>query len=158
VTPIFKKGKKTDQNNYRPISLLSILGKLMKSIITDNIVSYLEENSLSGNTEHGFRHHWSCLTNFLLFFHIIMQIHDRKSPLDIIYLDFQIAFDKVQHRRLISKIKSIGIRGHTNNWIQSWLSNRKRRVALNGNCSKWANATSEVLQWSVLGPLHTVLL
>jgi hypothetical protein len=63
VTPIFKKGKKTAPKNYRPISLTPILGKLMESIITDNIVSYLEENSLIGNTQHGFRHHRSCLTN-----------------------------------------------------------------------------------------------
>uniref|UniRef100_A0A6A7FQK8 RTJK n=1 Tax=Hirondellea gigas TaxID=1518452 RepID=A0A6A7FQK8_9CRUS len=150
ITLIFKKGKKTAPNNYRPFSLTSNLGKLMESIITENIVSYLEENNLIGDTQYGFRHHRSCLTNLLLFFHIIEEIHDTKSPLDIIYLDFQKAFYKVPHQRLLSKLEGIDIRGHTKNWMQSWLSNIKQRVIINGNCSNWANVTSGVPQGSVL--------
>ncbi len=69
VTPIFKKGEKSQPGNYRPISLTSVVCKLMETIIRDNMVKFLENNNILNNTQHGLRNKRSCLTNLLDFFH-----------------------------------------------------------------------------------------
>ena len=78
---------------------------------------------------------------------------DSKYPVNIIYLDFQKAFDKVPHKRLLHKLAAHGIRGELFLWIENWLSDRKQKVTLNGQCSSWKNVLSGVLQGSVLGPI-----
>ena len=136
VTPIFKKGDKSNPGNYRPISLTSIVGKLLETIIRDKLVKHLEENNLIRDTQHGFRHNRSCLTNLLDFFHDIINMYDEARAVDVIYLDFQKAFDKVPHKRLIQKLNCYGIRGNLKNWIENWLTNRKQRVVINGKDSE----------------------
>ena len=78
---------------------------------------------------------------------------DQGYPIDVIYLDFQKAFDKVPHRRLMLKINAMGINGEISNWIEDWLKDRYQLVVLIGNCSKWSKVLSGVPQGSVLGPL-----
>merc|ERR1712035_239348 len=93
-------------------------------------------------TQHGFRNKRSCLTNLLDFFHDVMNQYDESKAIDIIYLDFQKAFDKVPHKRLLLKLKSHGIQGSILKWINNWLNNRKQRVVINGKASEWTNVTS----------------
>ena len=153
VTAIFKKGERECPGNYRPVSLTSHVCKVLESILKDNIVNHLNRFQLINGTQHGFTKQRSCLTNLLEYLEFVSDYVDQGYPIDVIYLDFQKAFDKVPHRRLMLKINAMGITGDVSNWIEDWLKDRYQRVVLLGNCSKWSKVLSGVPQGSVLGPL-----
>ena len=129
----------------------------MESISRDNIINHLEQNGLIRNSQHGFRAGRSCLTNLLYFMEIVTKQVDKGLPVDVVYLDFSKAFDKVPHSRLINKIKAHGIGSFIANWIESWLRNRYQRVVLNGYMSDWLPVLSAIQQGSVLGPILSIV-
>jgi hypothetical protein len=153
VTPIFKKGSKKDPGNYRPVSLTSVPCKILESIIKKQMTKFLEDNKLIKDSQHGFRSNRSCLTNLLEYLDYLTDKLDQKLPVDVIYLDFSKAFDKVPHLRLIRKVSSLGFGPAITNWIKDWLSNRTQRVTINSSRSTWTHVHSGVPQGSVLGPL-----
>lgn len=153
ITPIHKKGPKHNVSNYRPISLTSILCKIMEKLIRDSIMDHMEENRLFTKHQHGFRKGKSCVTQLIEVMERWTEDLDNKRPVDVIYLDFQKAFDTVPHKRLIHKLKAYGIKGKILCWIEDFLKNRKQRVVLNGKSSEWTEVSSGIPQGSVLGPI-----
>ena len=88
VIPLFKKGNKNQAQNYRPVSLLSIVGKLLESLIKEKLVNHLNKHNLIRDTQHGFTSGRSCLTNLLEFFENVTHELDEGNAVDLVYLDF----------------------------------------------------------------------
>ena len=149
----FKKGSRNKLENYRPVSLTSVVCKLLETLIRDHMVENLVKHKLINKSQHGFLKARSCLTNLLCFFEEITKWVDDWSPVDVAYLDFQKAFDKMPHQRLLLKLKALGICNDIFNWIEKWLTHRRQRVIIDGEISNWKSVLSGVPQGSVLGPI-----
>ncbi|XP_065681547.1 uncharacterized protein LOC136095197 [Hydra vulgaris] len=152
VTPLFKKGSRLDAANYRPVSITSVPCKVMENIIKKQITKYLEKTSCISNNQHGFMSKKECTSNLLESIDFITKALSKRNFVDIAFLDFAKAFDKVSHRRLIHKLKAYGINGNVGKWIESFLTSRKQRTVLGNHSSDWTDVLSGVLQGSVLGP------
>ena len=98
IIPLLKKGSRNKSVNYRPVSLTSVICKLLETIIRDHMMDFLVKHKLINTSQYGFLKARSCLTNLFSFFEEITKWVDDGSPVDVIYLDFQKAFDKVPHQ------------------------------------------------------------
>jgi len=106
VVPIFKKRARNDRANYHPVSLTSVPCKVMESLIKEKLVEFLEKHNIISNSQHGFMSGKSCLTNLLESLECWTKALDDGYGLDIIYLDYRMAFDSIQHKRLTEKLKT----------------------------------------------------
>ena len=152
VTHISKKGAHTDPNNYRPISLASIICKLLEKIVKKELISHLTKNNLICDDQHGFVPSRSFTTNLLESLDLAIHLLAKKLHVDMVFLDFEKAFDKVHHPSLLIKLEKYGITGNILNWIKAYLSNRIQRVVLGDTVSDWSPVVSGVPQGSVLWP------
>ena len=157
ITPIHKKGRKDSVENYRPISITSVVVKLLEHIVNKAVIEHLDWNHRLNSSQHGFQCNRSVDTNLLESYEYITKLLELRIPVDMIFLDFSKAFDKVCHRRVELKLQSIGLEEKILKWILDFLRKCVQHVRLfdaDGNpiLSSSQNVISGVPQGSVLGP------
>ena len=155
VIPLFKKGCPLIAANYRPISLLSVFGKITEKVMYKRLYKFLEKYEILYALQFGFRSNQSSDHALVSLTEAIKNALDNRRFGCGIFLDLQKAFDTVNHNILLSKLEHYGIRGTAFEWFKSYLSERKQHVSVNGANfnSSYLNVTCGVLQGSVLGPL-----
>ena len=151
--PIFKKGSRLLVSNYRPISLLSNLNKILEKIMHKRIYSFLEKYEILYELQFGFRAGYSTTHALIHMTEAIRSALDSGSVTCGIFVDFQKAFDTVNHDILLKKLEHYGFRGVINDWFRSYLTDRKQKVAINGFESESKSLLHGVPQGSVLGPI-----
>ena len=153
VIPIYKACEKMMVTNYRPISLLSIVSKVFEKIFYTRLSTFLKDQKILYKHQFGFREkHSTYMALLVLMDKIINAIEANKFTIGI-FLDFSKAFDTVNHEILLRKLDIYGIRGVANDWVRSYLNNRKQFVTVNGVKSKTMSIECGVPQGSILGPL-----
>ena len=151
ITPVFKSGDKTAVTNYRPISLLCSVSKLLERLVYNHLIDFISSNISS--SQFGFLPNRSTLQQLLTFLNEIFISNRSGFSTEVIYLDFKKAFDSVAHHELLLKSWNFGITGNVWKWLENYLSNRYQCVSINGHISSLLPVLSGVPQGSILGPL-----
>ena len=153
VTPIFKKGEKDKCGNYRPVSLLSCVSKVMEKCVQIHVFDYLKSYNLLTSNQSGFIPGDSTVMQLLVMYDDFCKAIDNKVTSQSVFFDISKAFDRVWHRGLIYKLQCIGVRGTLLKWFTDYISQRKQAVVIKGKMSSYRSITAGVPQGSVLGPI-----
>lgn len=157
VAPIYKSGRKSMVENYRPISILSNLSKPYEKIIHTRLLDFFDRNDLINKNQFGFQPRSNTTSAVVSLVNDIQTNIDRKRVCSVIFLDVSKAFDCVPHNLLLQKLFRYGIRGNAHCLIQSYLKNRKQIVQLDGHTSREGSIEYGVPQGSILGPLLFII-
>ena len=153
VTALFKSGDRTNATNYRPISILPTLSKILERVIHSQLYEHLASNSLLSNKQFGFRSKRSTATALTGFADEVLLNMERGNICGAVFLDLTKAFDTVDHGILMSKLSSVGVSPRSLEWFASYLRNRKQQTSCENNLSEALPVTFGVPQGSILGPL-----
>ena len=150
VNPLFKQGDPDDPSNYRPISILSTLSKVIERIVADQLHEFITVNELFSNTQHGFRKQLSTETALLKVTEKLYENIDNNKVSALILCDLSKAFDSVSHSILLKKLNDMYIDSF---WFEDYLRNRSQSVKVNTSISSKLEVNYGVPQGSVLGPV-----
>ncbi len=153
VIPIFKSGQKTSMDNYRPISLLNVFSKILEKIVCNRLTTYLETNNLISKHQFGFRKDHSTIHPLMEFTNTVSEALNKKHHAIAIFCDLKKAFDTVDHKILLEKLKKMGVKGNELLWFQDYLTNRKQYVFISDSNSFIKRIRIGVPQGSILGPI-----
>ena len=153
ITPVFKKGDKSNIANYRPVCSLSPLSKIIEKIIYNRMVKFIEVNNIFSKTQYGFRKKMSTESALMDFVDYVQEGLTNKQFVGSIFMDLSKAFDVMDHNTLKLKLEHYGFRGNFLNFIMSFLQNREYFVNVNGINSSKTIVNIGVPQGSTLGPL-----
>ena len=151
VIPLFKKGSTLDPGNYRPVSILNVLSKILERAAHSQLSDYLEKRGLLFENQSGFRGGYSTDSCLIGLSDFIKEELGKGNLVGMVLIDLQKAFDTVDHTVLMGKLESIGVSSLS--WFDSYLSGRKQCVDLKGTRSEFSPVSCGVPQGSILGPL-----
>lgn len=157
VTPIYKKGDRDNCTNYRPVSLLSCVGKLLERCIHTHLYEFFTGNNILSSAQSGFIRGDSTIFQLLSIYNNYIVNYDRNITTQAVYFDLSKAFDRVWHRGLLLKLEANGIRGPLLRFIENYLSGRTQSVVVKGVTSDAKLVPAGVPQGSVLGPLFFLI-
>ena len=158
VIPIHKKGERSDPCNYRPISLTSILSKVLEKAVAKYLLSYLTSNNLIYKFQSGFLQNHSPAHQLTEICHHVYSNLKDKAATTIVFADISRAFDRLSHRGLYRKLDLYGLSNGMKDWLLSFLTNREQRTRVGGTYSSWSQTRGGVAQGSVLGPICFLLM
>lgn len=157
VIPLFKAQDVTSKNNFRPISLLSVFAKVLEKIVKDQLTKYLDINNILPDSQYGFRQSKNISDALFDLNRDLNNAISSNKRCMLVFLDLAKAFDTVDRKILLNKLKYLGIRNKAHEWFESYLSNRKQFVSINGTMSEQKQIDYGVIQGSTLGPLLFLL-
>lgn len=156
VRPIHKKGKQDDCNNYRPITILPTVDKVVEKTISKQIQAFYKENNVITDKQFGFQCDRSTTQLLSKFTDTINKHLDNKKHVLVAFIDYSRAFDTLKHNILLEKLNDCGVRGPLSKWCQEYLANRAFVVKVSNDVSRRVTVTDGTAQGSVLGPLHYI--